>query len=250
MIGIENYNYKFFKELNMKRLLAISAILIGMQASAFSVNHSGILVSRHALEVDENSVRIEMHNLNSVSVFSTGERRNREGELNTYSIKLEGVNEFEYRSWDMPFDIFNQTTGNNGGSGYISINRNDRLELYDGNRLNDLGVRPLKPIPWINARRGSRIKITIQASELDCSGQNVCNRGNDGEVVYEMTIPTLPRNLPSWCGGPNSLAGAVIDGEFQFAGMLDYSRVETGKPIIEPSINELDSFLCFLPVRE
>lgn len=235
----------------MKRVsVVIISVLVGMQASAFSVDNTGLLTMRHDLELDENSIRVELHNLNSVVVFSTGERRNREGELNKYSIKFEGVNEFEFRSWGMPSDIFNLTKGVNGGSGYIDISRNDRLELYDGDTTNDSGERQLKPTPWINARRGSRVKITIEARELDCSGQNVCGRGNNGKVVYEMTIPPLATNLPDSCGDSNSFSGAVIDGEFQFAGMLDYVRVESSNPIIKPSIYELDSFLCFLPVQE
>tara|TARA_R110002096_G_C14646588_1_gene726034 strand:+ start:1258 stop:1968 length:711 start_codon:yes stop_codon:yes gene_type:complete len=234
----------------MKKVFVIVLVFVGAQAWAMSVDHTGLLNSVHRLEVDENTIRVELHRMNEMRVFSTGERGNRQGELNQISVKLEGLNEYEYTTWNMPFDIFNRTKGIRGGSGYIDIDRNDRLELSDGNRTDASGELPLKETQWINARRGARFMITIKSNELDCSGQRVCGRGDDGTVVYEMTIPPLPANLPRTCGGANSLNGAVIDGAFQFAGMLDYTRVASGNPIIEPSVDELDSFLCFLPVQE
>jgi len=166
------------------------------------------------------------------------------------ALRLDGLMEFDSTRWEMPFDIYNLTKEINGGRGYIDIDVNDRLELYDGNRTDADGVRPQKTVPWINARRGSRISITLSARELDCSGQNVCGRGDTGTVVYEMTIPPIPSNLPTTCGAQNSFRGVVVDGVFQFSGTLDSTRAATGKPTIEPSEFESDSFLCFLPVRE
>jgi len=234
----------------MRKLLLFAPVLIGAQALALSVDHTGLQTSFHGLEVNDNTVRVELHNWNEMRVISTGEKRSNQGELNHMALRLDGLMEFDSTRWEMPFDIYNLTKEINGGRGYIDIDVNDRLELYDGNRTDADGVRPQKTVPWINARRGSRISITLSARELDCSGQNVCGRGDTGTVVYEMTIPPIPSNLPTTCGAQNSFRGVIVGGEFQFFGTLDSTRAATGKPTIEPSEFESDSFLCFLPVRE
>lgn len=233
----------------MKKILQVALCVVGVAAAAMSVDSTGILASRHDLVTDANSVRVELVNFNEMRVFSTGERRNNTGELNKISAALEGVNEFEINTWTVAFDILNTTKGIGGNSGYIDISVGDQLELYDGNRTTD-GIRPLKPNPWINARRGSRITLNITTRELDCTRQRVCGRGNTGSIVYEMTIPPVPSNLPSTCGPENSFRGRMIGGMFQFEGMLDYSRVVSGSPIIEPTAFETDSFLCILPVED
>lgn len=234
----------------MKKLFVFAPVLFSAQAFAWSIDHTGLLHEVHGLEVNANTVRVELHGLNQMRVFSTGERRNRQGELHKINLKLEGLNEYDNTRWMIPGEIYNLSKDSNGGDGYVDIDVGDRIELFERNGTDASGARLLKEVPWINARRGSRLTITIDTKELDCSGHYVCGRDNDGAIVYEMTVPPLPSNLPSSCGTTNSFPGRVIDGVFQFAGTLDHTRNASGGPIIEPSIFELDSFMCFLPVVE
>jgi hypothetical protein len=231
----------------MKKIFILAPLLIGAQALAWSVDHTG-LQNVHSLEVNANTVRVEIHRLNGMRVLSTGERRNRQGELNRITVRLVGLSERFRSDWSMPDSIFNRTKNSDGGSGYTDIDIYDFLELYWGELLDENGDRLIREPQWINARRGGRISISVEARELDCSGQWVCGRGNTGTVTYAMSIPPLPSNLPDTCGPSNTLAGRVLDGQFQFIGGLDFVRTQEGEPIIEPSINEIDAFMCFLPV--
>ena len=232
----------------MKWLGLLLASGIVVLAGGCAVNHTGLAgPERHGLEIDSNTVRVELRDFNNATVFSTGENRNRQGELHSYSVQLSATSERFIVPYTNPSDILNATKGNRGGTGYVDIDVNDHLVFTDGNSTDDNGEDRLKPTPWVNARRGATIEILVTARELDCVGQNVCNRDDFGSVTYSMNIPLLPDTLPTTCQEFNSYRGSQVDGVYLFIGMVDPRRTAVGRPIIEPGVTAHEASLCILP---
>ena len=219
-------------------------------ATGCDVDHTGLLTEMHDFEVSDDTVRVELRNFDEAVVRSTGERGTNQGELHSFKVTLSAPLEFSsllYTTTDT--DIRNDTRSTNGGTGYVDIDVDDQLSFYSGVLEDDDGVRLRKPSPWVNVRPGARIEIRVDTRELDCTGQNVCNRDDTGSVSYEMTIPIFLESLPTTCQEDNSLIGSSVDDEYRFLGTLDYERTESGEPIIVPSFTENDAILCFLPAR-
>lgn len=217
--------------------------LISLLAASGCVNHSGLLTENHGLEIDDTTVRITLMNFDSLSVFSTGDARNRQGELHWIKTSLSAPSEYNSRKFRAYIDIFNVSKGQRGNAAYVPIDVQDHLELYDGDRRVH-SERPRKPDLWINARRGARFEINVTTRELDCSQTRVCNRGNTGNTVYVMTLPDLPATLPLTCRPENTFESAVLDGRFVFHGVHEFVRSTSGSPVLEPEVFATNVRLC------
>lgn len=234
----------------LKLSLCLGACFLGCAAFAFtSVNHQGLLPV-HNLPVTENTVRVELHNVNRLTVFSNGERRQDIGELHSVEIILDAPSERVSNWFIKPRGIYNRTRMSDGNSAYVDIAVRDRLQLYAGPEWDAEGSGPQAQALWVNVNPGSFLTITVKARELDCRKENVCDRDDFGSVTYQVTVADLPATLPTTCTAQNSFMGAVVDGTFRFVGLPGNTISESGRPRLKPHTEELDAFLCFLPARE
>ncbi len=161
--------------------------------------------------------RVELRNIGMLKVWQVGDP-NPPGELAKVNITLKVVEVSGNHQYNNVLEtspaIYNFTRGAMGGSGNISIYRGDRLRLgRDGAPRSDYNL-------WAHGRRTPsssggipklRIRVTINARELDCTGQRKCRRGNTSITTYFIDVPGFTEQPPRTCTSENTFKLTTVD---------------------------------------
>ena len=207
----------------------------------------------HTLGSAPNVLRVELRNLDQFRVLQTGDP-NSSGELHKVEVVLESRNGFisgneQYHSYETPsLQLLNTSTRKVGSNANLEINKDNWLS-YGGRRVAP-GTRNL----WVHAKdmsndvysggspaRNNDIAIRINARELDCKGQRVCNRGDTGSFIIHFPLPRFTSPPPTSCGPSNTYRLTLVDDEIRLIGIngsTTGSYKKTG-PILQPRNGEL-----------
>ena len=207
----------------------------------------------HTLGSAPNVLRVELRNLDQFRVLQTGDP-NSSGELHKVEVVLESRNGFvsgneQYHSYETPsIQLLNTSTHKLGGTGNLEIHK-DNWITYGGRRVAP-GTRNL----WVHAKdmsndvypggnpaRNNDIAIRINARELDCKGQRVCNRGDTGSFIIHFPLPRFTSPPPTSCGPSNTYRLTLVDNEIRLIGIngsTTGSYKKTG-PILQPRNGEV-----------
>ena len=221
----------------MKPILPLACAALMASATtltALSVNHTGLLTESHTHLVTPDSLRINLRNLTTFVVRNTGERRNRTGELHRIWVEMSADGEFD--SYTLTPAMLTPASGRDSNGTYIEIDDPDRVRITAPRpaALDDL---------WVNVARGSEITLTFRFRELDCKGDNVCNRDNSGSYTVAMTLPALPTTLPTTCTAANRFTISLLDDVPTFFGPaapVRMTRQASGDVLLHPT----DGTLC------
>jgi len=233
---------------NYVYVLGAIVVVLVLTASTCA-DRGGLLDEFHDAPIDENTIRVEVRGFDALDIVSTGERGDRPGEIHKVAISLSAPGELSTNEFTGPLQISNRTPGDIVSTTFETVKRADQVDLFAGDRFVD-GVRSRMPALFVNANRNARLTLSITTLELDCSGDNICNRDNTGTVAYAFTLPStaLPEVLPDDCGPTNTLRWGNESGTFQFSRTINHQRTATDEPILEPLAAETDATICFLPV--
>lgn len=215
--------------------LACAALIASASAlTAWSVNHTGLLSESHTHTVTPDSLRINLQDLTTFVVRKTGDRRSRIGELHRIWVEVRA--EGEFNTFELTPAMLTPASGRDSNGTYIEIDDPDRVRITaprpDG--LDDL---------WVNMARGSEITLVFRFRELDCSGDNACNRGDSGSYTMAMILPALPAALPTACTEANRFRISLLDDVPAFFGPaapVRITREASGDVVLAPT----DGTLC------
>lgn len=207
----------------------------------------------HTLGSAPNVLRVELRNLDRFRVLQTGDPKS-SGELHKVEVVLESRNGFvsgneQYHSYETPsIQLLNTSTHKLGGTGNLEINK-DNWITYGGRQLAP-GTRNL----WVHAKdmsnevysngspaRNNDIAIRVNARELDCKGQRVCNRGDTGSFIIHFPLPRFTSPPPTSCGPSNTYRLTLVDDEIRLIGIngsTTGSYKKTG-PMLQPRNGEV-----------
>jgi hypothetical protein len=207
----------------------------------------------HTLGSAPNVLRVELRNLDQFRVLQTGDPKS-SGELHKVEVVLESRNgsisgSEQYHSLETPsVQLLNNSTHKLGGTGNLEIRKDDWI-TYGGRRVAP-GTRNL----WVHAKdmsndvysngtpaRNNDIAIRVNARELDCKGQRVCNRGDNGSFIIHFPLPRFTSPPPTSCGPSNTYRLTLVDDEIRLIGIngsTTGSYKKTG-PILQPRNGEL-----------
>lgn len=220
---------------------AVSLLVFGVGmhpawAGPLHLPRGGLAEESHRLSGSP-MIRIQLSGMDRFDVMKTGDRKGA-GELRYIRISLSGSN--EYNSMGAKgFGALYARPGLVGGHPpYISIHKNDTVQIRSWNiRRDGGGVGSI----WINARPGARFSVTIDSRELDCAGHRKCKRHDEGLYKISMTIPpALSRDLPRSCGRSNTFSLRNIDGLPQFPSFSDIDITTKKKLLLYP----VDGQIC------
>ncbi|MEM9494560.1 MAG: RICIN domain-containing protein [Pseudomonadota bacterium] len=195
--------------------MAPIALLLGGQAVAQTT------ASNQTLGSAEDVYRVEVRNLDSLLVMTTGDG-NEEGELHSVSVKLQAGDQFDMHTTKSRHLMTHQ--GTRGGKGYLSVNPNDRVILSGGPHDHDL---------WVHLKNESfefrpTATLTVTTRELDCARQRVCNRGGVAKFEFTFEIPEFSSPPPTSCGDANTYELTHVNGVVDARGLNTWSKLMTG----------------------
>lgn len=181
--------------------------------------------SNHSLGSGQDVYRVEVKNMNVYEVLEAGDTDG-VGELYELRVRLEG-GQFNNRQYHQYTDragasrrLINRSTNDSGNNTYVNI-RVGNLITHGGHEKN----RNL----WIHSKRANAynstnpIRLSLTATELDCTGQRVCRRKSVGAVTVEFTIPDFKEAPSNRCGSNNTFQLIRVDDELAISGLDNVS---------------------------
>ncbi len=196
--------------MNILKCLGVFAILCGVAATAHAltrVDTRGLRAAQHGAPVGPDTVRVSFQDVTAFAVISTGEWRNKVGELHRMWISArprDVDNEFQ-SSGEIGFLAMQPAPGRARTVAYAEIDDGDILRI--GGRALPDSVGDI----WVHAERGAVVTLRIDSDELDCTRTRICGRFDTGTLRLSFTLPDLPRPLPEDCG-PGSTLTLILDG--------------------------------------
>ncbi len=222
----------------MMRLLAVAAL--GLLA-ACAVDTRGLISQSHFHSVGPNTLRVELIDMTDFTVRSTGDQGirggARDGELQDIIVSISAPNEFSSASGRNATGLVNRTRAETDSLSFVTIVVGDRVAwgraaTYDNDAV------------WVLAEPDSRISLLVQARDLDCTGERVCGRHNDGAFRFDFMLPSLPARLEPNCVPEQIFVWNEAGGRPGFRGARDVAVTTTGAPIIVPA----NGAICIRPV--
>lgn len=169
--------------------------------------------SVHTLGSATDVWRIELRTLRAFLAMSAGDSDGI-SELQKLEVKLTGTDSQSHAVTEVnPF--FRVNGGPRTTNNVIDVHIGDRVNL---DRL-EPGIEDTYDL-WVHARQsdapgaGSKrlaFQISVNARELDCSGDNACRRGNNGIVTYDISLP-VPSNRSLNCIPENLYRISAVNG--------------------------------------
>jgi len=227
--------------------LVLLALAPAAQAGLFSLPRSGTATQSHNLRAGPGVFRLTLSGLNRFLVVKTGDRKGTAGELRRITITLynRSTDVSEVDTVTLTQDLLRNASATKyrnsyGNSAYLKIHKGDFLEP-GGPR----GPRPATDM-WINVRPGDRIRLGLKFRELDCSGERVCNRGDNGRYELDMVVPATASAFSSLCAPTaNSWSIGRQAQYYVFRGMPTTTITAKGSVLLYP----LAGRICITPSR-
>jgi len=215
------------------------ALVSTTYAGIFSLPRGGTATNYHPLTGASSIMRLTLVGMDRFVVLKTGDRNANTGELNNLTLTLSATSG-EYDSMELSTgQMRNLTTGSYGNRAYIKVHKQDIMETG-----NPRGYFRMPDI-WINVRVGDRITLNLDARELDCTGERVCNRGDSGHYKIELTVPSVLSPAPTTCGRMNSAPLTFRNGQIAFASFDTLAFEATGDVLLRP----IRGTFCLTPAR-
>ncbi|MEM9570438.1 MAG: RICIN domain-containing protein [Pseudomonadota bacterium] len=204
-----------------KRFSIVATIILPIVFAFSLLATAQTTANNQTLGSAEDVYRIEVRNLDSLLVMTTGDGAE-QGELHSVTVRLEAGDQFDMHSTESRYLMTHQ--GTRGGTGYLSINPNDKVVLSGGAHDHDLWIH-------ISNKRfefSPTATVTITTRELDCVRQRVCDRGGTAKFELTFELPEFTNPPPTSCGDANTYALTHVNGTVDADGLNTWTKSMTG----------------------
>lgn len=203
----------------------------------------GLITQRHEHVVDDSSVRVQVIGMTRFEVLAPGDRRfgsPRTGELQDMTLSLSAEAEFSSARGAGAVGIANVTDPDRDHLVYVKVDRGDVLTWNRSATYDDDAI-------WVNVARDGVLRLKMDARDLDCVGERICDRVSDGFYLNAFLLPELPDVLPETCGPNNTFEWANVDEGWTFLGTRVVDERSESRPVLRP----LNGAICVVqPVTE
>jgi len=217
---------------------ALLFLFTALSLTACGVDSRGIITQIHDAEIGPDTVRVELRGMTDFVVLRSGDRGAfggaRDGELQDMTLSLSARDEFSSAMGSgNNVGISNRTDPDSDHIVYTTIEAGDVVFWQRSATYTDEAI-------WVNMPRDAILTLRMQGRDLDCSGERVCGRDDDGTFTAIILLPVAPARLSDGCPPNQRFNWTQRDGEWLFEGARSWSNQLDHRPVLRP----LNGFIC------
>jgi hypothetical protein len=214
----------------MRGIFFIAGLL---SLTACGIDSRGLITQSHNAEIGPDTVRVELKGMREFRVVRSGDvgafGGSRDGELQDMTLSLSAENEFS------------SAMGSGNETGVINTTRPDTdHEVYTtiatGHflRWGSMATYTDETI-WVNMPRDGILTLRMRGRDLDCSGERICGRKDDGFFEMRFRLPQVPADLSDGCPRSQRFDWAVNGGIYRFVLATEVTNRASHRPVLRPT---------------